>query len=74
MALLERARNLYWQEYMLSKRRLTEVFEIERDIYMARVDQLRARADLLRVKAEQLGIRGRLVDTLLSPGSTRMDP
>ena len=41
---------------------------------MARVDQLRARADLLRVKAEQLGIRGRLVDTLLSPGSTRMDP
>lgn len=74
VALLERARNLYWQEYMLSKRRLTEVFEIERDIYMARVDQLRARADLLRVKAEQLGIRGRLVDTLLSPGSTRMDP
>jgi adhesin transport system outer membrane protein len=65
ITVLEQARDLYWQEYVLSKRRLTEVFDIEREIYQSRVDQLQARADRLGAIAEQLGIQGQLVETLL---------
>ena len=61
---LEQARDLYWQEYILSKRRLSEVFDIEREIYQSRVEQLQARADEISVVAEQLGIQGKLVSTL----------
>lgn len=61
---LEGARDLYWQEYILSKRRLTEVFDIEREIYQSRVDQFQARADELSAIAEYLGVQGLLVDTL----------
>ena len=64
---LEEARDLYWQEYILSKRRLTEVFDIEREIYQSRVDQLQARADLLGAVAETLGVQGQLVETLEIP-------
>ena len=68
VGVLEQARDLYWQEYILSKRQLSEVFDIEREIHQARVDQLQARADELSAVAEQLGVQGQLVSTLQIPG------
>ncbi|WP_242914320.1 TolC family protein [Brevundimonas pishanensis] len=67
VSVLENARDLYWQEYILSKRRLTEVFDIEREIYQSRVDQLQARADQLSAVAELLGVQGQLISTLEIP-------
>lgn len=72
--LLEQARDLYWQEYILSKRRLTEVFDIEREIYQSRIDQLQARADRLSAVAQKLGVQGQLVSTLLPTDPDRSRP
>lgn len=67
VTVLEQARDLYWQEYILSKRQLSEVFEIEREIYQSRLEQLQARADELSAVAEQLGVQGQLVSMLQIP-------
>lgn len=71
ISVLEQARDLYWQEYILSKRQLSEVFEIEREIYQSRVDRLQGRADEISAIAEQLGVQGQLVSTLQIPGRER---
>ncbi|MCD2513457.1 TolC family protein [Comamonas endophytica] len=53
VALSRASRDLYWQEYMLNKRTLTDVVNPERDIYDAEVEGINALADgtLARIKA-----------------------
>ncbi|MDP9992629.1 adhesin transport system outer membrane protein [Variovorax boronicumulans] len=58
------SRDLYWQEYTLNKRPLTEVINPDRDIYQAEVEFTSAVADglLARVKAHVAA--GRFVELL----------
>ncbi|MEG1767816.1 MAG: TolC family protein [Comamonas sp.] len=53
VALSRASRDLYWQEYMLNKRTLTDVVNPERDIYDAEVEMINALADgaLARIKS-----------------------
>lgn len=53
VALSRASRDLYWQEYMLNKRTLTDVVNPERDIFDAEVESINALADgtLARIKA-----------------------
>src|SRR5690606_12519506 len=44
------SRDLYWQEYMLNKRPLTDVINAEREIYSAELERISALAD--RVMAQ----------------------
>lgn len=64
VALSRASRDLYWQEYMLNKRTLTDVVNPERDIYDAEVEMINALADgaLARIKA--YAAVGRLVTLL----------
>jgi len=58
------SRDLYWQEYTLNKRPLTEVINPDRDIYQAEVELANAVADglLARIKAHVAA--GRFVELL----------
>lgn len=53
IALSSASRDLYWQEYTLNKRPLTEVINAEREIYSSEVERINAIADgvLARIKA-----------------------
>jgi adhesin transport system outer membrane protein len=52
-ALSRASRDLYWQEYILNKRTLTDVVNPERDIFESEVEWINALADgsIARVKA-----------------------
>lgn len=53
VALARASRDLYWQEYMLNKRTLTDVVNPERDIFDAEAESINALADgtLARIRA-----------------------
>ncbi|WP_423766629.1 TolC family protein [Cupriavidus necator] len=53
IALLRASRDLYWQEYILNKRTLTDVLNPEREIFLAEQEWIGAVADgmLARIKA-----------------------
>ncbi|UUT23018.1 MULTISPECIES: TolC family protein [Pseudomonas] len=53
IALSSASRDLYWQEYTLNKRPLTDVINAEREIYSSEVERINAIADgvLARIKA-----------------------
>jgi len=48
------SRNLYWQEYILNKRTLTDVLNPERDIYQSELEWINALADatIARIRAQ----------------------
>lgn len=71
VALSRASRDLYWQEYMLNKRTLTDVVNPERDIFDAEVESLNALADgtLARIKA--WAAVGQLVALLREPQGGR---
>lgn len=73
VALSRASRDLYWQEYMLNKRTLTDVVNPERDIYDAEVESINALADgtLARIKA--WAAVGQLVALLRAQGGGRND-
>lgn len=64
------SRDLYWQEYTLNKRPLTEVINPDRDIYQAEIEFTSAVADglLARVKAHVAA--GRFVELLRQQDQT----
>lgn len=64
IALLRASRDLYWQEYLLNKRTLTDVINPEREIFIAEQERIMAVADstLARIKAHVAV--GRLVELL----------
>jgi len=68
IALARTSRELYWQEYMLNKRTLTDVVNPDRDIFQSEVEWINATADgaLARIKA--LAAVGRLVELLRASG------
>ena len=54
MSLSRSSRDLYWQEYTLNKRPLTEMLNAERDIYAAEIERITAEADglIAKIKAQ----------------------
>lgn len=71
IALSRASRNLYWEEYTLNKRPLTEVINAEREIYQSSAEQIAAAADgaLARIKAH-VAI-GKFVALLRDKGAVR---
>ncbi|MDW9652894.1 TolC family protein [Sinorhizobium meliloti] len=64
ISLSRTSRDLYWQEYTLNKRPLTEVINAEREIYFSEVERTNAIADgvLARIKAH--AAIGKFVESL----------
>lgn len=65
------SRDLYWQEYMLNKRSLTEVFNPEREIFLAEVEWTNAIADGLLAQIKTYVAVGKLVELLREHGGQR---
>jgi adhesin transport system outer membrane protein len=57
-------RDLYWQEYILDKRSLTDVVNAEREIYSARTEQIGAVVDAANAAVAGLVVQGGLVALL----------
>lgn len=57
-------RDLYWQEYTLDKRPLTDVINADRDIYASEVEKLNALGDSVKAKIRAYSAVGRLVQAL----------
>lgn len=58
------SRDLYWQEYTLDKRPLTEVVNPEREIFLAEVEWTNAAADGVLAGIKTLAAVGRFVESL----------
>lgn len=58
------SRDLYWQQYTLNKRPLTDVINAERDTFMAESDQITAISDRLYAKVKAYYAVGQLVTRL----------
>ncbi|AQS40731.1 MAG: Type I secretion system outer membrane protein [Candidatus Tokpelaia hoelldobleri] len=64
MSLSLSSRDLYWQQYTLNKRPLTDVVNAERDIFMAESDRITALADYLNARVRAYAAVGDLVERL----------
>ncbi|MDR2187332.1 MAG: TolC family protein [Azonexus sp.] len=60
-------RDLYWQEYILDKRALSEVLNAEREIYAARAEQAAALRDAVAAAVKGRVAQGGLVALLQQP-------
>lgn len=58
------SRNLYWQEYMLNKRSLTEVITRDREIFLAEEEWINAMADGIRARIKAYAAVGKFVELL----------
>ena len=58
------SRDLYWQQYTLNKRPLTDVINAERDTFSAESDQITAISDRLYAKVKAYYAVGQLVTRL----------
>ncbi len=58
------SRDLYWQQYTLNKRPLTDVINAERDAFVAESDQITALSDRLYAKIKAYYAGGQLVSRL----------
>lgn len=58
------SRDLYWQQYTLNKRPLTDVINAERDTFMAESDHITAISDRLYAKIKAYYAVGQLVSRL----------
>ncbi len=65
------SRDLYWQEYTLNKRPLTEVISAEREIYLSEVERISAFSDGILAKIKAHSAVGRLVALLKAQGEVR---
>lgn len=65
------SRNLYWQEYMLNKRSLTEVITRDREIFLAEEEWINAMADGIRARIKAYAAVGKFVELLRQQGGTR---
>jgi adhesin transport system outer membrane protein len=66
-------RDLYWQEYILDKRSLSDVINAEREIFTARADQIAATGDATSAAVRALVAQGGLV-ALLERQPVRQEP
>ncbi|AQS41908.1 MAG: Outer membrane efflux protein [Candidatus Tokpelaia hoelldobleri] len=64
MSLSLSSRDLYWQQYTLNKRPLTDVVNAERDIFMAESDRITALADYLNARVRAYAAVGDLVERI----------
>ena len=64
IALTRSSRDLYWQEYTLNKRPLTDVINAERDVYTAEGERINAAADGIVSKIKAYAALGRLTAML----------
>lgn len=64
ISLWRTSRDLYWQEYMLNKRPLTEVINPERDIFLSEVEWINAVADGLLARVKAYVAVGQFIDLL----------
>lgn len=64
IALLRASRDLYWQEYMLNKRTLTDVINPEREIFIAEQERITATADSMLARIKAHVAVGRFVELL----------
>jgi len=64
MALSTESRDLYWQQYTLNKRPLTDVVNAERDIFIAESDRVTALADYLNARVRAYAAVGDLVERI----------
>ncbi|QET06445.1 MULTISPECIES: TolC family protein [Cupriavidus] len=64
IALLRASRDLYWQEYILNKRTLTDVLNPEREIFIAEQEWVSAMADATVARVRAHVAVGRFVDLL----------
>lgn len=58
------SRDLFWQEYTLDKRPLTDVISAEREIYSSELERISALADSVRARVKAQSSTGRLVTLL----------
>lgn len=65
------SRDLYWQEYTLDKRPLTEVISAEREIYFSEVERISAFSDGALAKIRAHSAVGQLVALLKAQGEVR---
>lgn len=71
ISLSRASRNLYWQEYTLNKRPLTEVINAEREIYLSEVERTNAVADGVLAKIKAHAAVGRFVALLRAREGSR---
>ncbi|RZT39340.1 adhesin transport system outer membrane protein [Cupriavidus agavae] len=64
IGLLRASRDLYWQEYMLNKRTLTDVINPEREIFIAEQERVTAIADSMLARIRAHVAVGRFVELL----------
>jgi adhesin transport system outer membrane protein len=64
------SRDLYWQEYILNKRSLTEVVTPERDIFQSEVEWTNALADGVLAKLKTYLALGRFAELLQKEGGS----
>ncbi|MEN7527080.1 TolC family protein [Cupriavidus sp. DL-D2] len=64
IGLLHASRDLYWQEYMLNKRTLTDVINPEREIFIAEQERITAIADSMLARIKAHVAVGRFVELL----------
>lgn len=72
MQLWAESRELYWQEYVLNKRSLSEVLNIERDIYQADADRIDAVKQVMIAMIESHAATGSLINRLRESGTSRL--
>lgn len=73
VALSRASRDLYWQEYMLNKRTLTDVVNPERDIFDAEAESINALADGTLARIRAWAAVGQLVPLLRAQEEGRHD-
>jgi len=71
MDLARTSRDLYWQEYTLNKRPLTDVISAEREIYFSEVERIGAFSDGVLAKIKAQSAVGQLVGRLKAQGEVR---
>jgi len=64
IALSLNSRALYWQQYTLNRRPLTDVVNAERDAFMAESDHIAAMADYMQARIRAYSAVGDLVDRI----------
>ncbi|KAB2723299.1 TolC family protein [Brucella intermedia] len=62
--LSQASRDLYWQEYTLDKRPLTDVINAEKDIYSSQMERINAQSDSVLANIRSLAAVGVLVEKL----------
>lgn len=62
------SRDLYWQEYTLNKRPLTDVISAEREIYSSEIERINALADGVKAKIKAQSSIGQFVVLLSEDG------